>query len=130
MALLDEVVTCDEQDVSCSARVTATCPFVRDSELPNVALLEYMAQAVGAFVTLERRRTAGGPPSPRIGYLVSAREVNFRVAALPVGKRFQVSAHLDWHERPMARFSCRVHADGQCLAEGQLTVYARAEETP
>jgi predicted hotdog family 3-hydroxylacyl-ACP dehydratase len=140
---LDRVLWCDESEVSCSAQVTESCPFVRAGErpgtaeladvavrpgtarLPGIALLEYMAQAIAVFVTLERRRSGDGAVEPRPGYLIGARDVELFVASLAVGERFEVRARLDWNEAQVARFNCRVTHAEHCLAAGWLTVYER-----
>jgi predicted hotdog family 3-hydroxylacyl-ACP dehydratase len=122
MSLLQEVLSFGGGEVACAARVTEDCPFLRKGVLPGVALLEYMAQAIAAFVTLERRRTSNSDSGPRTGYLVAARDVEVYVPSLVVGDRFEVRAVLDWTEAQVARFSCQVMAD-RCLASGRLTVY-------
>jgi predicted hotdog family 3-hydroxylacyl-ACP dehydratase len=125
MSVLERVLACDEREVTCEAQVADDCPFVRAGELPGVALVEYMAQAIGAYVSLERRRTRGSQAKPRPGYLIGARDVELQVATLPTGERFEVTARLDWNDGQVARFSCRVAAGKRCLAQGRFTVYER-----
>jgi predicted hotdog family 3-hydroxylacyl-ACP dehydratase len=128
MSVLERVLACDDREVTCEAHVADDCPFVRAGELPGVALVEYMAQAVAAYVSLGRRRTHGSQAKPRPGYLIGARDVELRVGSVPVGERFEVNARLEWNDGQVARFSCRVVAGERCLAQGQLTVYERDEE--
>jgi predicted hotdog family 3-hydroxylacyl-ACP dehydratase len=128
MLVLDEVLSCTEQEIVCGAGVADTCPFVRAGQLPGLALLEYMAQAIGVYVTLQRQRHQGGAPEPHPGYLIGARDVELHVPSLAVGELLKVHARLDWNEAQVARFSCRVSNAEGCVAEGRLTVYEREQE--
>ena len=123
MLLLERVCDFTEDSVTCEGEITDGCPFVENGCVEALVTLELMAQTIAVFVGLEQRRRGAAGEQPRVGYLVGAQNVVFRVPSLSVGEQVLTEARLQWHEGPLARFACRVSDGTRALAEGVLTAY-------
>jgi predicted hotdog family 3-hydroxylacyl-ACP dehydratase len=95
-------------------------PFMTEGRVRAVVCLEYIAQAIGAFVGLERRSRG---LRPQIGYIVGMRTLVLHREYLERGSRLRVCATLTWSDRETATFDGTVDCEGQPIAEGQITVY-------
>lgn len=124
MILLDAVTRADKTRVECSVLLSERDPFMVQGQLRSVVCLEYMAQAVGAFVGLERRARG---LRPQIGYIVGVRSLAFNRAFLEVGNRLSVCAEMTWNDLETATFNATVECAGQQVAQGQITVYQPAD---
>lgn len=120
MVLLDSVEQADATRVECSVLLSERDPFMVQGRVRGVVCMEYMAQAVGAFVGLERR---GRGLSPQIGYIVGVRSLTLHQAYLELGARLTVRATLTWSDLETATFEAKVECDGRPVAEGQISVY-------
>jgi predicted hotdog family 3-hydroxylacyl-ACP dehydratase len=120
MVLLDSVEQADATCVECSVLLSDRDPFMVQGRVRGVVCLEYMAQAVGAFVGLERR---GRGLRPQIGYIVGVRSLTLHQAYLQRGARLKVCATLTWSDVETATFDATVTCDEQLVAEGQISVY-------
>jgi predicted hotdog family 3-hydroxylacyl-ACP dehydratase len=120
MILLDNVEQADETHIECSVLLSERDPFMVQGRVRGVVCLEYMAQAVGAFVGLERR---GRGLRPQIGYIVGLRSLKLHQAYLDRGDRLTVRASLTWSDLETATFEAAVACNGRAVAEGQITVY-------
>lgn len=124
MILLDAVTRADKARVECSVVLSERDPFIAQGRVRSAVCMEYMAQAVGAFVGLERRARG---LRPQIGYVVGVRSLVFSRAFLELGDRLSVSAELTWSDLETATFSATVECAGQQVAQGQITVYQPAD---
>lgn len=120
MILLDSVEQADETRVECSVLLSDRDPFMAEGRVRAVVCLEYIAQAIGAFVGLERRARG---LRPQIGYIVGLRTLALHREYLQRGDRLRVSATLTWSDQETATFDGTVQCEGECVAEGQVTVY-------
>ena len=126
MRLIDSVLSFDHagQSILCRALPTAGCPFVRNGAIPGIVSLEYMAQTVAAYVTL--RRVFQAPSAivkPRVGYIISARNLSLRVAEFELDQPIVIRAKLTWSDNATASFDCSLERSDQLAASTQLSVY-------
>lgn len=96
-------------------------PFVAEGVAASFVALEIAAQAAAVFEAL-RRRQAGGPAEPRVGYLVGAREARLE-AALPVGSAFRVTVRLEAAVPPLSTYRFQVGGSGTVIARGAISTY-------
>lgn len=120
MMLLDRVTSYDDEQIVCEYQVKADAAFVDQGRVDAVVALEYMAQTIAAYVGLKRR---ADQLLPRIGYLISARELTLRADHFCVGDQLRIEAQRLWGEQELGHFRCRVLKESHELAVGQLSVY-------
>ena len=120
MVLLDGMVAYSEQGATCEVTVRHGMPFVEAGVVPAAVFLEYMAQAVAAY--LGRGARARGE-AVRAGYLLGARVMDLYVEHAAVGERLEVRAERVWCDEVIGSFRCAVRRGGDALAEATLTVY-------
>jgi len=125
MLLLDRVIAFEADRVTCGARPTLGCIFVREAAVPGVVTLEYMAQATAACLALARPRDGVHAR----GLLVAARRFSITRGAIAVDTELEVVAALTATLGAAASFDCSVGALGKTLASAQLTVYLAAAPT-
>jgi predicted hotdog family 3-hydroxylacyl-ACP dehydratase len=97
--------------------VSADDPLAPDGELPEVLVVEALAQTAAAVMGAA---AANGAAATHRGYLTEIRGLTF-VGRARVGSRLEVRA---WRTRSLGRlhrFVARVAQDGAPLAEGELT---------
>jgi predicted hotdog family 3-hydroxylacyl-ACP dehydratase len=130
MNLLDAVLACTPQAITCRARGhgRADHPLRLDGLLPAPVGIEYAAQAMALHGALNARPGVRGRP----GFLASARGVRLHVARLDdvAGElRVQVD-HLAGDERQaLYRFALHDEA-GRVLVDGRATVVLDTPLTP
>jgi predicted hotdog family 3-hydroxylacyl-ACP dehydratase len=125
MLLLDHVVAFGDERVSCSATPRADSIFLTNGQIPGVLTLEYMAQAVAAYVGLSRHGEGG---KAKIGYIISARNFELSAEYLHLDEELTIHAHMSWSDEVTAKFDCRVSQGDDELASTQLTVFEPPEE--
>ena len=117
MLLLDAFVSREAEQVLCRVDIRAGAPFVVGGHLPAVVTLEYMAQCVAVHAGLTR------DGEPRVGYLVSVRELDLMVDEFSVGERLWVRVRHVWNNEISASFEAQVERDGEVVARAKLTVF-------
>lgn len=122
MNLLDAVLACTPQAISCRARShrRADHPLRLDGTLPAPVGIEYAAQAMALHGALNARPGVRGRP----GFLASARGVRLHVARLDdvAGDLLVQVDHLAGDERQaLYRFALHDEA-GRVLLDGRATV--------
>jgi predicted hotdog family 3-hydroxylacyl-ACP dehydratase len=116
MLLLDRVLDARPDQVTCSARVQASCPLVEERGLPSWALPEYIAQAAAVL----RGVAADGDPG-RPGFLAALPEVSLSDPEhLPVGAELEVTAR-----RQRTAGGGMAMLDGEVCWQGQVICRAR-----
>ncbi len=120
MLLLDEVVAVG--DTSLTARVTLTeaSMFVEHGRAPALVAIEYMAQAIAAWAGAARRDKN---EPPRLGFLLSCREMTLEVDELSVGDELLVTIERVWSDEQLGSFDCSVARGGARIAQAALSVY-------
>lgn len=122
MRLIESFLGEAENGATCLARLTQGCGFAQGGAAPAIAMLEAAAQTAAAWEALRRSRgTAGG--TPRIGYLVSAREVVLDRATVPVGAAMEATVRLDATAPPLAQYLVRVAVSGRTALRGRIGTY-------
>ena len=84
MCLLDRVLDKQGDTLTAEVSVGPQTSFVREDGVDVVVGIEYMAQAVAAWVSLDDA-DSGCPQKPRSGYLVAVRRADFRKIPLVLG---------------------------------------------
>lgn len=122
MLLLERLVKFTDEEVECSVNTSAGGIFVKDGQIDAIVATEWMAQTVGAYVGATRFRAS---ESPRIGFVIGARRVDFHAAHVEVGTPLRVHARPIWIDRGNGNFKCWVSelGSGRRIAEGSLTVH-------
>ena len=127
MILLDEIVAYGGASIRCRAAIRSDSTFVSAGRVRAIVSLEYMAQAVAAFAGM-RGRTTGA--LPRIGYVISARQMTLGVEQFEIGDELLVDAEEAWGDERMSSFRCKVNRDGRCIAKASLSFYVGALGDP
>lgn len=121
MLLLDEIREVGEEHIVCAYTVSEDSPFVVQSRLEPVGLLETLAQAMAAFVG-HQGRLAGGDTIP-MGFVVGASSVTFADTEVLAGDALVVEA---WQREAVGgygSFDGRVLREDEVVCEGTLKVY-------
>lgn len=98
----------------------ATVEVTPPADVPATMALEYMAQAIGAWVGLRAR--ARGEPI-RIGFLLGTRELRLEVERFAAGERLEVDAEHLWGDTALGTFRCRVRRGEAALARADINVF-------
>jgi predicted hotdog family 3-hydroxylacyl-ACP dehydratase len=121
--LLDTVEEVTPSRVVCKLNVGSrnAVAYTEDQELPVIALLEVMAQALSVWNSFYGNR---GNRKNRFGILVNvSRLIVTRNSSLPKGMELRVSANLESNERGHVRFLCDVKdvLENEIIANAKLT---------
>ncbi|WP_445371366.1 3-hydroxylacyl-ACP dehydratase [Methylomonas sp. HW2-6] len=120
MVLLDRVVSFEEDRLSAVLTVRGDGLLFGDERaVPAWAALEYMAQAIGAYVGLQAKQ-AGQPI--RLGFLLGSRLLQSNVGSLPVGCELVVTIEKIVQDEQLGVFDCRVSGDNIEIS-AKLNVY-------
>jgi 3-hydroxymyristoyl/3-hydroxydecanoyl-(acyl carrier protein) dehydratase len=98
--------------------VTAGDPLTADGALPEVLVVEALAQAAAAVMGAQVA-AGGGAAGAHRGYLTEIRGLTFAGRAR-VGGRLEVQARRTRSLGRLHRFAARAACDGIALAEGEL----------
>ncbi|MCH2108659.1 MAG: hypothetical protein MK135_04985 [Polyangiaceae bacterium] len=122
MLLLKELIQVDAATIQCVPDTSATSIFAEKEHLDIIVSLEWMAQAVGAFVGSARIREGR---TPQIGFVIGSRRIDYHVDRVDLNAQLIVHAAPLWLEKNSGSFQCSVTRQdcGMVLAEGNLTVY-------
>lgn len=120
MLLLDELVAYDDASATCAVTIRTDSMFAENGRVPAWVALEYCAQCVAAFAGL-RAHERGEPP--RLGLLVSARELDLETEWFSPGDRLIVEARHVFGEVRVGRFECEIRRAGSRVAKASLSVY-------
>ncbi|MCO5169006.1 MAG: 3-hydroxylacyl-ACP dehydratase [Planctomycetes bacterium] len=117
--LLDEVVAADDAAMTCRVTVREGSAYARDGVVPAVVALEYMAQAVGAWIGLGAYARA---EPPRVGLLLAARDLVLHVEGFAPGDVIDVRVERTWTDGAAGAFRGVATRAGAPVAEAALTV--------
>lgn len=120
MILVDRVDQYDDQTVISSVKITADSPFLDGNAVPSYVGIEYMAQSIAAYSGIKALKAGA---APKIGYLVSARDMTLQTRQFVIGETLEIAVYLVYDETPMAVFDCTIKRDGVTVAEARLNVY-------
>lgn len=105
-----------------TALIPATCAMARNGAASPLAAVEAGAQAAAAWEALNRWRS-GGIASPRMGYLVALRDVDFLAASVPAGRELSVAIELESATPPLTHYRIQVLLDDAPLVRGTIGTY-------
>ncbi len=119
MLLIDEIVEVTEQRAVCRATIHPDCVFAIDGLVHPSAMIEFVAQACA--IHLGVRSAQGGEP-PRLGFIVSCREVSFGVDHLAAGDELTIVAERVFGRTQVAAFTGTVTRGELRCATVELSV--------
>jgi predicted hotdog family 3-hydroxylacyl-ACP dehydratase len=120
MVLVDRLIEATDDSVVCEVSISPDSAYATANSVPNIVVLECMAQAVSVFVGLSNRRE--GKPI-RDGYLVGINNAQFDVDGFAIGAKLRVSAKRTWGSAHFASFECKTTVDDTEAASATLNVY-------
>jgi 3-hydroxyacyl-[acyl-carrier-protein] dehydratase len=126
MRFLSAVLRETAQGLVGRARIPAGCALAHHGIASPVAAIEAAAQAAAAWEALRRRREAGRG-GPRIGYLVSMRDIVFFSDRIPADQDLQVSVALDAVALPLTHYRIEVMLDARLLTRGMIATFLTEE---
>ncbi|MDP1664744.1 MAG: hotdog family protein [Methylobacter sp.] len=119
MVLLDRIIDCDDQSLTAELVVRGDGLFGDDETVPAWAGIEYMAQAIAAYVGVKARQ-ANEPI--RLGFLLGTRRYSSNVAVFKVGATITVRVNKIMQDDGLGVFECRILGEGVDVA-ANLNVY-------
>ena len=123
MVLLDRLLLVEEGRLRAEVVLRANSMFVRNGRARAIVAVEYMAQAVAAYVgTISRQKNQ----PVEIGYLIGIREMTLAVGHLEAGDVLEIEAEHVFGNDQLGSFKTSTKKNGALLAEATLTVYRGA----
>jgi len=122
MRFLTSILWQDSETLAGTACIPNRCALVSDGSAPTVAAIEAAAQAAAAWEALLRRHRQGGT-APRVGYLVTMRDVDFFTDRIPADKSLQVAVHLKAASPPLSHYRFEVSLEGLLLVRGSIGTF-------
>jgi 3-hydroxyacyl-[acyl-carrier-protein] dehydratase len=121
MLFVDGIVGEAEDGLTCSAHVPEGCAIVAGGTAPAIAAIEAAAQTAAVWEALRARRAGEGVG--RMGFLVSARDVELHAAQVPAGTPLVASARLVAHAGPLAHYRVEVTCETHPVLRGTIGAY-------
>lgn len=128
LLLLDAVCSFEPRQIVCSAMLRQDCPFLKRSRASSVVSLEYMSQAAGAFLGMQRSMRGGADAKPGVGMVVAVRGLRLLGDHIALGASLLVTARLGACHDRAATFDCSLTSDGAGIGSATLTVYEPRKE--
>ncbi|MBV1862743.1 MAG: hypothetical protein KUG77_30250 [Nannocystaceae bacterium] len=97
--------------------------FVREGVIPAAVSLEYMAQAIAAFVSLKTGRGQGEP-----GFVMAVRRFKISVPSFELHRPLRVRVERRWGESSAARFDGTIYEGDAVVATGAMSVFRPDKE--
>lgn len=121
LILLECIEQHDDHSLQASLQIKADDIFATEQGVPSWIGLEYMGQAVAAFLGL-KARVMGMPI--KVGFLVSCRQYRPSLSFFPVGSKLLVSVNsFNFSENSLQVFECVIHCDGKPVVMSNLNIY-------
>ena len=105
--------------LTCTAQIPAACALVADGNAPALVALEAAAQTAAAWEALRRWREASAA-SPRMGYLVAVRDVDFFAERIPADETLLASARLAATAPPLMHYAVEVALAARPILRGTV----------
>jgi predicted hotdog family 3-hydroxylacyl-ACP dehydratase len=121
MLFVDGIVGEAEDGLTCLTRVPGGCALVADGTAPAVAALEAAAQTAAVWEAL--RATRAGEAPARMGFLVSARDVDLYDARVPAETPLAASVRLVAHAGALAHYHVEVTCETHPVLRGTIGAY-------
>jgi 3-hydroxymyristoyl/3-hydroxydecanoyl-(acyl carrier protein) dehydratase len=122
MRFLANISHASERSLHGTARIPGECAMVRNGFASPLAAVEAGAQAAAAWEALHRWRD-GGEASPRMGYLVALRDVDFFDATVAAERDLAVAIELVSATPPLTHYLIDVRIDGAPVVRGTIATY-------
>lgn len=129
MRFVNSVLSRTESNITCSASIPSACPLTTDGSAPVIAGIEAAAQAAAAWETLQRR-DAEGAPSPRVGYLVALRDIDFFTQRIPTDRPLLVMAAQEGVAPPLRYYQIALYLESTPLIRGMIGTVLKDEGAP
>jgi len=127
--LVESVLELRADGIDCAGRIPSGHPLVREGRAPAFLGLEMAAQAAAAFEAL-RRREHEGQAAPRVGFLVSLRDVRLSMPELPAGVPLVASIRPLGGAASLALYEVRVLHAGVVVVHGTLGTFMHPADGP
>lgn len=114
-----------DDGVTCAVRIPGHSAFTDDGSAPALVAVEMAAQSAAVFEAL-RRGCMEGASSPRIGYLVGARDVVFARARLDAEKTVRATIRQSGLAPPLSTYDFAVVDGRDVVASGTLSTWLTA----
>ena len=121
MLFVDRIVGEADDGLTCSARIPAGCALVERGQAPAVAALEAAAQTAGVWEAL--RASRAGESAARMGFLVSARDVELYETGVPADAPLMASVRLAAHAGSLAHYAVEVSCETHPVLRGTIGAY-------
>jgi predicted hotdog family 3-hydroxylacyl-ACP dehydratase len=123
MVLLDRLTTVEEGRLTAEVVLRADSMFVRNGKARGIVTVEYMAQAVAAYVgTLSCMKKE----PVEIGYLIGIREMKIAVDHVEAGDVLEIEVQHVFGNDQLGSFKTTTTRNGEMIADATLTVYRGA----
>jgi predicted hotdog family 3-hydroxylacyl-ACP dehydratase len=119
MRWLRNIVDESEEGIVCTASIPRACALAATGNVPAVAAVEAAAQGAALWEALHRSR-ASGKMVPRMGYLVSMRDVEWFEPGIEAETSFIVSATLTASIGTLTQYAIRATHRGSTLLRGTI----------
>ena len=116
--------------LACTARIPAACALVAGGSAPALAGIEAAAQTAAVWEAVRRRREGGDRSprvGPRVGYLVSVREVVFFAERITADAPLVASVRLTAAAPPLTHYSVEVAGDAGLILRGTIATFLTSE---
>jgi predicted hotdog family 3-hydroxylacyl-ACP dehydratase len=122
MRFLTSILQQTADGLICAARIPGKCALVCNGSAPAVTSIEAAAQAAAAWEALRRSRSTG-VASPRIGYLVAMREVEFFTERIAADRDLLVSVSLEAASPPLTHYRVEISLEGMLVTRGTIATF-------
>jgi predicted hotdog family 3-hydroxylacyl-ACP dehydratase len=129
MRFVTSVISEYADGLTCSAQIPVRCPLVVNGHAPALAAIEAAAQTAALWEATRRRR-AGGPTAPRLGYLVGLRDVMFFAQTMPAETSFSATIRLEAATLALAHYAIRIDLGSAVVLRGTLATFMTDETMP
>ncbi len=123
MHYIRRLVECDEENCACVSRLDADNPFAVDGKVPSFVAVEAIAQT-SAVHEAGRRWSADEPFSPKVGFLVSAADLQFSAAMIPVDQDFETRIIRLMRVGPLAEYRVEARLNETVFVSGTMKTFA------
>ena len=121
MCMLDRLVAVHGEGLVAEVVVPVDGLFSRDGNVGAWVGVEYMAQAVAAWVGWQSRALG---QAPRIGFLLGTRRYRCSVPRFAAGQCLRVKIGCNYQaDNGLGQFDCTLRAGDAVLASAQVTVF-------
>jgi predicted hotdog family 3-hydroxylacyl-ACP dehydratase len=124
MRFISRILAFEDEMLECEVIPGAhDMAFARDGAIPAAVGVEYMAQAIAAFVSLKTGRDHSKP-----GFVMAIRRMKVEVTRFALHKPLRIHVERRWGEVRAARFDAVVYDGDTVVLQGALSVFRPTDE--